>query len=66
MCGRAAREKSLKPHWVSRMREVAGGVRMVRTRWKDRMRKLRSAERCGSCGLVMSVRRGVVEDRGLP
>ena len=25
MWGRAARVNSLKPHWVSRMREVAGG-----------------------------------------
>ncbi len=45
MCGREARVKSLKPHCVSRMREVAGGVRRRRRRWKECIRALRIAER---------------------
>lgn len=38
--------KSLKPHWVSRMAEVAGGVRSRRRRWKECMRSLRMRVRC--------------------
>lgn len=46
MWGKEAREKSLNPHWVSRMRDVAGGVSMERRRWKERIRALRRSDRC--------------------
>lgn len=39
--------KSLNPHCVSRMREVAGGVRSRSRRWKECIRVLRRAERWG-------------------
>lgn len=52
MWGRAARVKSLNPHCVSRMREVAGGVRRRRRRWKECIRVLRRAERCEGGVLV--------------
>ena len=46
MYGNEGREKSLKPHWVSRIAAVAGGVKRRRRRWKECMRRLRRNERC--------------------
>lgn len=45
MYGNEGREKSLKPHCVSRMAAVAGGVRRRMSRWKENIRKLRKKER---------------------
>lgn len=45
MYGSDAREKSLKPHCVSRMADVAGGVRTRRRKWKECMRNWRIKDR---------------------
>lgn len=49
MYGSAGREKSLKPHWVSWMAAVAGGVRRRRRRWNECIKRLRRKERCAAC-----------------
>jgi hypothetical protein len=43
--GNEGRENSLKPHCVSRMSDVLGVVRVQISKWKARMRVLRSNER---------------------
>lgn len=46
-------EKSLNPHCVSFMEEVAGGVMRRIRRWNACIRKLRSLERYGNSISVM-------------
>lgn len=46
MYGRAGRVNSLKPHWVSLIDDVAGGVRRRSRRWKECMRAFRKKDRC--------------------